>query len=385
MKNQTNIINKTYNKYNFYHNEWYSNTYYFDKNKNNYNILSNNIINSLFSIYFNKINILKKHKIKNNSIMNLFDKYSSFIPKITKNNINLNIQYNKYYRNIIDNIYFNISEVKYYSSKIIINLYIYNREKFTLLRKLKLLKIKHRFSINSNSKLYLSEIKNKTNLLLLNKLTLLNNKLYLYRYYTSKLFIHNMKFNTYNLIKLKKILSLILSNKIILNITNVKYFHLNNHILLSSLTKKLNKNRKNSILTLIRKGLRYAKIAKLHFLLTVKKLNLYLPKEIKGNYINLLNLKNNKNILNIIFNNSVNTHVTGLRIEAKGRLTKRLVASRAINKLKYKGSLNNLYSSMNKNSTISFKGFEKSNINYSNINSYNLLGSYGIKYWISSY
>jgi hypothetical protein len=302
------------------------------------------------------------------------------MPQIIKNNVYINTQYNKYYKNIINDIFFNISEVKYYSNKIIINMYVYNREKFITLKKLKLLKIKHKILVNSNSKFHLFEIKDKTNSLLLNKLTLLNNKLYLYRYYTSKLFIQNMKFNTYNLLRLKKILSFILSKKIYLNITNVKYFHLNNNIFLSALTKKLNKNRKNSILTLIRKGLRYAKIAKLHFLLTVKKLNLYLPKEIKGNYINILNLKSNKNILNTIFNNSVNTHVTGLRIEAKGRLTKRLVASRAINKLKYKGSLNNLYSSINKNSTISFKGFERSNINYSNKNTYNLLGSYGIKY-----
>ena len=72
--------------------------------------------------------------------------------------------------------------------------------------------------------------------------------------------------------------------------------------------------------------------------------------------------------------------MAGVRLEAKGRLTKRLVASRAIKKLKHKGSLNNIYSSINKNSVIDFVGYKKSNISYSNKNTYNLLGSYGIKY-----
>src|SRR5436305_193437 len=57
-------------------------------------------------------------------------------------------------------------------------------------------------------------------------------------------------------------------------------------------------------------------------------------------------LKKNKYI-NII-SRLKNKHVSGLRIEAKGRLTKRLTASRAIYKVSYKGSLKNIYSSYNK-------------------------------------
>ena len=72
-------------------------------------------------------------------------------------------------------------------------------------------------------------------------------------------------------------------------------------------------------------------------------------------------------------------HVIGLKLEANGRLTKRLIASRALKKIKVRGSLNNIFSSVNKNSAIDFKGFEKSNINYISGNSYNRNGSFGIK------
>jgi hypothetical protein len=350
--------------------------YNFDKNNNAYNLLSNNLIYYLLNTYFNKTSITQKNIIKNNNINSLINKYKILILDTFKVNINTKILY----KNILDNVYFNISEIKYYSNKIIINIYVYNREKFVILRKLRLLNTKSKNLVNVKTKKNFNSIYERTNLLLKSKLILINSKLYLYKYYTSKLFINNLKFNSYNLLKLKRIFSIMLSKRVLLNITNIKYFHLNSNIFLDTIAKKLNKSRKNSVLTLIRKGLRYAKIAKLHFLLTVKRLNNYLPNNIHDNYKNLLKFRNNTYILGNIFSKNINTHITGLRIEAKGRLTKRLVASRAIKKLKYKGSLNNIYSSINKNSVITFRGHEKSNISYSNKNSYNLLGSYGIKY-----
>jgi len=92
----------------------------------------------------------------------------------------------------------------------------------------------------------------------------------------------------------------------------------------------------------------------------------------KNKYINIISHLKNK-------------HVSGLRIEAKGRLTKRLTASRAVYKLTYKGSLKNIYSSYNKLSTIILRGLSKSNIDYINTNSKNRNGSYGVKYWLSTY
>ena len=48
----------------------------------------------------------------------------------------------------------------------------------------------------------------------------------------------------------------------------------------------------------------------------------------------------------IVLNNIKYKKVTGVRLEAAGRLTKRYTASRSIFKVKYKGNLVNTYSSL---------------------------------------
>jgi Mitochondrial ribosomal protein (VAR1) len=351
--------------------------YFNDKiinNKSSKNIEENNFFNSFFvlnkykHIYLNKIVDLYKPKYK---YLKFLKNYKKRLNNFMKAKISKRIS-----KILID---INIAEIKFYCNKIIINMYVFNREKFRIIRKLKLLKFNKLRNINN------SYVMDKLNLLLTIKLNLLNKKLYLYKYYTSRLFYNNMKFNVNSLLKIKEILTNIFNKKVLLNITNVKYLHLNNDIFLTNLTRKISKKRKSSVLKLIRKGLRFAKIAKLHYLLKVKKLDTYFPKEIKGNFINILGMRNSINNVKNIFSKGTNMHVIGLKLEAKGRLTRRLIASRALKKIKIRGSLNNIYSSINKNSAINFKGFEKSNIVYSNKNSHNLLGSYGVKYWLNSY
>jgi ribosomal protein L28 len=323
-----NKINFEYNKYNFYHNEWYFNIYTFNKYINIHGII----------LYVNIYNIL-------------------------------NYYFNNTIKNYINKIFFTITEIKFFSGKLIIYISIYNREKNFFLEKLQNLKLKDKRLNNFNK-----------------KLKLLNNKLYLYNYYSAQLFINNLKINTYNMFKLKNILSKLLDRKILFNVTSHKYFHLNKDIMLDLLTEKINKNRKRSVLNIIRKSLMYAKIAKLHYLLKIKNLNNLIKNNVKiiiskkNNYLN-----DNVELIKEIFKKGVNLHTVGFRLESKGRLTKRLVAAKTIKKINNKGILNNIHSSVNRNSIFLFKGFERSNINFSNKNNDNLLGSYGIKYWISSY
>jgi hypothetical protein len=75
----------------------------------------------------------------------------------------------------------------------------------------------------------------------------------------------------------------------------------------------------------------------------------------------------------------------GIRLEASGRLTKRLTASRALSIYKYKGSLRNVYSSFQTITSNMVKGYSKSNVDYLNLNSNNRIGSYGLKSYINSY
>jgi hypothetical protein len=74
----------------------------------------------------------------------------------------------------------------------------------------------------------------------------------------------------------------------------------------------------------------------------------------------------------------------GIRVEAKGRLTKRFTASRSVFKMKWKGGLKNVDSSFRGLSAIMLRGYLKSNVQYSVINSKNRNGAFAVKGWVSS-
>lgn len=83
--------------------------------------------------------------------------------------------------------------------------------------------------------------------------------------------------------------------------------------------------------------------------------------------------------------------VTGVRLEAAGRLTRRFTASRSVFKFRYKGNLKNIdYSlktdvSKNNISTIMLRNSVQPNLQYSFAKSKRRIGAFGIKGWINSY
>jgi hypothetical protein len=76
--------------------------------------------------------------------------------------------------------------------------------------------------------------------------------------------------------------------------------------------------------------------------------------------------------------------MAGVRLEARGRLTRRFTASRSVFKVKWKGSIKNLDSSYKNLSSVILRGHAKSNIQYTIINSKTRNGAFGLKGWISS-
>jgi hypothetical protein len=93
------------------------------------------------------------------------------------------------------------------------------------------------------------------------------------------------------------------------------------------------------------------------------------------------------NVLNIIRYK----WVSGVRLEAAGRLTRRYTAARSLFKFRYKGSLKNIdYSqktdTSKKNvSTVMLRHYVKANSQYSFTKSKRRIGAFGLKGWISSY
>lgn len=89
------------------------------------------------------------------------------------------------------------------------------------------------------------------------------------------------------------------------------------------------------------------------------------------------------NISNIIFNSIKHKNLGGIRLEVKGRLTKRNRADRSVFKFKWKGGLKNIDSSYKKLSTVTYRGYYKPNVIYSLSTSKRRVGSFAVKGWVS--
>jgi len=82
---------------------------------------------------------------------------------------------------------------------------------------------------------------------------------------------------------------------------------------------------------------------------------------------------------NTVLNSLKHKVVNGIRIEASGRLTRRIVAARSIFKLRYIGSLKNTDSSYKGFSSVILRGHFKSNLQHTKLSSKRRIGSFGIK------
>lgn len=81
---------------------------------------------------------------------------------------------------------------------------------------------------------------------------------------------------------------------------------------------------------------------------------------------------------------SINSkNIGGIRLEVKGRLTRRYRADRAFFKLKWKGGLQNIDSSYRGLSSVLLRGHLNSNVAYSISKSKRRVGAYAVKGWIS--
>ena len=289
----------------------------------------------------------------------------------------------------LNKIFINNGEFKHTNQKLIITLYLFNRQKknYSLIIKKKYLrtfkyffnKLNLKFNLITQKSLYkLFKVKNTV---LLNKefksedsrkYTALLYKKFLkkrlvklkrYIYFKQLVYINQNKSNYLFLNKLKIILEMLFNKTVEFNIINIKRFFLNSDMLVNSITTKITKNR--------RKLSRFLK--KLHKKIKVKSQLAILS--LKYNIGN----KNLNNTNSFIFNNLKYKHTYGFRIEAKGRLTRRYTASRSKFVSKYKGSLANLDSSYKGLSSVILKGNLKSNIQYTMLKSKTRIGSFGIK------
>ncbi len=240
----------------------------------------------------------------------------------------------------LNKIFVSNGEFKHTNNKVIITLYMFNRQKRSYLNKMRKFRFFNYFS---------AEIKKN-----IAKLIIRKTKLKILKTCLEKLYNKNVEFN----------------------LVNIKRFYINSDILSETITLKLTRNRK--------KILRYLKNMRKKIKVNKKKYLFIEPKQDKIFKENLVAIK--KDFLadsltkkRIVFFGLKYKDITGFRLEARGRLTRRYTASRSVTKFRYKGNLLNIDSSHRGLSTVLLKGNLRSNLQYTKLKSKTRIGSFGIK------
>lgn len=437
-KISTNInLNKINNIKNFFPatKDWNNSIYSFNKNSFNllsvYNKLLIRLIKRYFNIYNRKLELKIKHdslflkrKIKINKSRISSHKIYVSNGEFKHTNEKINIDIYIYNRQRYNNNY----KLEQMKSKL--------KKKFVI-KKLQLIKYKASI-INKNieTKLYrfTSLLPKNYRLILypINKLTeyniYTNNKFLkfkkdmikkyvtkcfrkeiLHLHYRKLLILNNFKLKYTFLTILTTILKKMYNKKIELNIINLKYFYLNSDIYTESIINKITNNRKK-LKYILNKSTSKVKIKKYFYKYSennakINKLSLY--NTIKFTNHKCLNISDeklldpiniflykiynkyivirNKKLLNkIILKNTKNKSITGVKLEAAGRLSKRHTASRSMFKLKSRGNLKNMDSILPGSKSSTIRGINKSNIQYTKLNSVINIGAFGLKGWISN-
>jgi hypothetical protein len=93
--------------------------------------------------------------------------------------------------------------------------------------------------------------------------------------------------------------------------------------------------------------------------------------------------KSNGELYKIIFNSIHYKNMGGIRLEIKGRLTRRYRADRAKLKVRWKGGLKNIDSSYKRLPSIMKRGYTEYNLDYSLFTAKRHIGAFAVKGWIS--
>ena len=228
---------------------------------------------------------------------------------------------------------------------------------------------------------------------------------------------NSVKFEKPFITRLVHLVERLYNKKIEFNIVNLNKIHLNSDILTQAIVLKL-KNKKNKFYKIFRSSLNKVKISnvdrlnekidqsnrKNYFLNSVRNIyinDMFSNRTLKGDSLNkllwnyfpsgnnleitdLYNVKRFISLRDYVFRYLKHFRLGGIRLEARGRLSRRFTASRSVFKLNWKGGLKNVDSSFKGLSTVMLRGDTKSNVEYSMLKSKYRIGAFGIKGWVSS-
>lgn len=390
--------------------EWFNSIYTYNKNALKLLPVADNVVVNLLRSYFNMYSSLLEKRIKAPRMRTWKRRLSSRKIWVSK------------------------AELKHTSGKVTITLYIFNRQNTYYVKKLNnMFSIKRIFkfftkTLKPTTQSYLENVRSQYSTLFS---TILEGKLVkayevtsiknfiieglkkeiLLMYYLQSIALNKLKFTSAYISPLKALLSKFYGKKVVLNLVTLKNYYLNSDILTQILIDKT-RNRKNRVIKVLKASIVNIDTPRLNPKLIIRESTKYVGKQ------NLLitdsiNLNNSGDVLNRVINNNFIKHeinkeknnklnifktnkeenilnslknkaVSGVRLEASGRLTKRITAARAVFKVKYVGTLKNVDASYKGLSSVILRGNIKSNIQHTKLNSKTRIGSFGLKGWVSS-
>lgn len=400
--------------------EWSNSIYAYNKNTPKSLPSAHKVLSKLTKSYFNLYSIKLEKKIKSRRVRKWSRRLSTNRILISK------------------------AELKHLSDKVIITIYVYNRQEKNLVKKMRKINLisnlkkgkgKRSFilkirlikrqalkivtRVRKEKDLFFKTFKWENNQFKTYELNYSKNfivkslkKEMLYLYFKQIISFNKSKFENTSLLPLTNLVQKVYKKKVEFNLVNLKYLHLNSDIFTETIALKL-RNRKNKLIKVLRASLSKVKIAYFNKLAVLEEIS-NRPKIIQNLKVNLLlshptlwsgerqnkddlelilerlytkSLKDSSSldIDNIVLNFIKHKPVSGIRIEAAGRLSRRIIAQRSVFKFKYKGNLRNINSSYKGFSSVILRGHAKSNLQYTKVKSKTRIGSFGLKGWISSY
>jgi hypothetical protein len=389
--------------------EWKNNVYTY----NHYNSINlpihnkniNEIIKGYFSLYFN----------------NKFINTRFHLPKDLRKSLN---------KILVSKI-----EVNHTNNKAIITVYVFNKERLTLLKRMtrlniileSLYKLWSKITEEGNKK---NLFQNWMNLAFSNNLEVTEYKqlhakklrfqkkirkiLLTIRRLKLKLNLNSIKFEDKFLFKLSQLISKHYGKKVEFNIINLKSLANNTDLFNEVLTLKLRKEQRSPSKAMsallgkinlpkvnrviekarIENQVNYSLVQNIFKVINISNI---LNDNSKFNDLNklLYNLYNKEDSIieeeeyylklrNIILDSIKYKVMSGARITVKGRLTPRYRADRALYKYSWKGGLKNIDSAYKGLSTVVFRGYQDINVQKSQSSSKRRIGSFGVTTWISS-
>lgn len=383
--------------------EWRDNVYFFNFAKTKNFPVFDYVLNKLISAYFSSCFHMGRYKVKFLRMNKRLKKKLKF----TRTNKGFT------------KIYLSKSTLNYNNHIITINLYIYNRKGGSLLRKIRITRLKtkkffKRFLFLSSilrkniKNQHLQQIRLKKRKKILHKFISFIEKLKL------KFNLNQYKFEERLLYILASILTKFYKKKIGFNIINIKSIALNSDIftkifILKSKSKKINPHRVMNFIfnkaiihrtNRIREKTPIRKIYLWELLIKNRKrteeiLNIYSQLRTKeyryssfiykciNNIYDFYTKTNQIKLYENIFNSIHFKNIGGIRLEIKGRLTWRYRAERAKFKARRKGGLRNIDSSYKRLPTVMRRGDEEYNFKYSTFAGKRHVGAFAVKGWIS--